>query len=723
MTRSNRQWLSVVLLMLGGGSLLVVAPLVLQPEGDGRDVLYFVLVDRYADGTPDPPGTVDRSDPQAWHGGDLAGLQAHLPDLAQLGVGAVWLSPVSDARTAPHGPWGAYHGYWVEDLRAIEPRFGTMPELAALVEDAHARGLKVYLDVVYNHVAPDAPMVREHPEWFHGLGDVVDWDDPVQAVTHDVHGLPDLAQESEVVYRYLRDASVALVDAVHPDGFRVDAVRHLPEGFLARLGDELRAHQPGFELLGEVYDGSVDRVASRARADRLDAVFDFPLAFAIRDVYCADAPAGKIAALVRADYGGARPVTLVDNHDLPRILSVCGDDVDRVAQALAFQLTARGTPSVTYGTEAGLTGAEEPANRGDMVFDAHHPQGDVLRDLIAWRRAAPSVRSDQTRVVGLSPTAVLFARLGTDETTTIAVNRGTEPLPPVTWTALDAEQDVRRIGGGGSEGWPGRSTRIARHDRAIPPTVGDVALTIEVVAPPLGEGERLVLVGAGERLGAWDPERGVPLGPDGSVTLDVPNGDVLMYKLVALRAGGAEWEAHPDRFLLVTSDRWSGPDACGSLCAPAEAGVARARIAWGDRPLLDALAAGDREAVVRWLAAGADPRATLPDGRTAAEVAADAGDDGAVGLLLAAGARPTAGLLVRAARSAHPRLLALALGGGIPVDAPDTDGVTPLMAAVAAGNRVAVERLLQLGADPARALEQATDPELRARLEAARPAP
>ncbi|MEQ1506750.1 MAG: alpha-amylase family glycosyl hydrolase, partial [Myxococcota bacterium] len=425
-------------------ALLVLAPRWLRPAPTA-DAWYFVLVDRYADGTPDPPGTTDRTDPQGWHGGDLQGVLDHVDDLAALGVGAVWLSPVTDARDAPHGPWGAYHGYWVDDLGAVDPRFGTVDGLRAVRDALADRGIGTYLDVVYNHVGPDTRLLSAHPDWFHHQGDIVDWDDPDQIVTHDVHGLPDLAQEDEAVYAYLRDASVGWIDRIAPAGFRVDAVRHLPEGFLARLGADLRAHAgPGFELVGEVYDGNVDRVAARAHRDHLDAVFDFPLYFAIRDAYCDGGSVGKLAALVGADYGGARPITLVDNHDLPRIRSACHDDLGAVAQALAFQLTARGTPSITWGTEVGLAGAEEPANRADMVFpDALPPIGVTVTELLALRSAWPALRSPETRVVGLSAGLVTFARLGADEVVTVTVARaGDVPEAPPRWTAVDGTPEV-----------------------------------------------------------------------------------------------------------------------------------------------------------------------------------------------------------------------------------------------------------------------------------------
>ncbi|MEQ1571088.1 MAG: alpha-amylase family glycosyl hydrolase, partial [Myxococcota bacterium] len=414
--RGRFPWAAAAL-VLAATAIFALAPWWLTPAKPGSDALYFVLVDRFADGTADAGGPVDRADPQGWHGGDLAGVSAHVDDLWRLGVGAVWLSPVSRARHGKHGEWGAYHGYWVEALDEVDPRFGTLDELADLSRALHRRGMKLYLDVVYNHVGPDAELVRRHPEWFHHRGDVRDWDDPEQVVTHDVHGLPDLAQENEEVYRYLRDASVRLVDAVDPDGFRVDAVRHLPEGFLARLGDELRAHRPGFELVGEVFDGDPAHLQARVTADRLDAVFDFPLYFAMRDAVCAGAPAGRLAAALLTEYG-ARPIPLADNHDLPRVRSACPNDAAALSM-LALTVTARGTPSITYGTEAGLRGATEPDNRGDMVFGAEDPFGGALSELLAVRGGWPELADGATRIRWLDDRGLVALRVGETHTTAV----------------------------------------------------------------------------------------------------------------------------------------------------------------------------------------------------------------------------------------------------------------------------------------------------------------
>jgi hypothetical protein len=720
-------------------AVLVVAPPLLRPDPEPpRDVMYFAMVDRFADGAPEPPGgAVDRDDPQAWHGGDLQGLLDRVDYLDELGVGALWLTPVSRSRTAPHGEWGAFHGYWVEDLRAVDPRFGTVEQLRALSDALHARGIRLYLDIVYNHVAPDSPLVAEHPDWFHHNGDVVDWDDPLQAVTHDVHGLPDLAQENEEVYAYLRDASLWWIDQVQPDGFRVDAVRHLPDGFLARMGDDLRAHvsrsgaaRAGFELIGEVYDGNVDRVAARAAADQLDAVFDFPLYFAIREGLCGGGALGQIAALTGADYGGARPVTLVDNHDLPRIVSVCGDP-DRAALALALQLTARGTPSLTWGTEIGLAGAEEPLNRADMRFDDEArlaPIGATVRELIALRAAWPALRSERTRVVGLSQREVLLARLGEREVATVAVRRDGVGGEPLRWRAVGEADEVRVVVGAGAlaaDGWGPWTVRLERVREVPVVSKAPARLALRLVDPPqLAEGDRIVLVGPGQLLGAWDPEAGVRLDVDGAFHLPVRDGEVLQFKPVVVHAdGSATWEPHPDRFLLVTSDRWTGPGACGAWCAPVDAeGAASASIRWADASVLVALLASDADGLRAAIAAGADLRVTDEEGRTALQLAVDLGDDAAVGELLDAGAPAGGDLVGRAVRTVSDRLLALLIERGLPTDRADAEGVTPLMEAVDADNLGAVRRLLLLGADPDRADADGRTARERAGSEAVRAA-
>lgn len=532
------------------------------------DAIYFVLVDRFADG--DGRGRravrrqpwVDRADPQGFHGGDLRGLLDRLDHIAGLGVEALWISPVAAMQTEKVGGWGAFHGYWVTDLGEVEPRFGTWDDLRALRDALHARGMRLYVDMVYNHVGYDAPLVRERPEWFHGRGDIADWSDPEQVVTHDVHGLPDLAQEDEAVFRYLVGRSLPWAELA--DGFRIDAVRHLQPGFLARLKAELSARGAGeVELLGEVFEGDPDALAERMRVDDLSSVFDFPLHYAMKDVLCGDEPPGRLAAVLPAErYGGPeRLVTFVDNHDVGRIRTVCGDE--RVHAALTFWLTARGRPCITWGTEIGLEGAGEPENRASMRFGETHPMGATLRSLLGLRGRWPALRGGRTTVLELTDDWLLIARATAEDAVLIGLNQGEAPkevVPPVpagleaAWTSTGAglsPTDTWLVAPG--QVWVGR---LAREEgfAELAEAPAPVDLEIRAREVPLQGGDRAVLVGSGRALGGWDPAAGVVGQVEGDgVRFTVPGvpGEVLAAKLVVLRGDEVVWEDRANRYVLV----------------------------------------------------------------------------------------------------------------------------------------------------------------------------
>lgn len=561
-------WLSLLACRATSPGVAPVAPEPVDPaehhspasNTEVRDVLYFVFADRFADGQPDAPGTVDRTDPQAWHGGDLQGVTDRLDHLQTLGIGGIWLSPITQARTEKIDEWGAFHGYWVQDLGAIEPRLGTMDEARALSAELNRRGMSLWLDIVYNHVGYDTPLTTERPDWFHHNGDIRDWDDPVQVVTHDVHGLPDLAQENPEVYDHLRSASEFWLRELKPTGFRIDAVRHLPDGFLARMGDDLRAEAEGsFELLGEVFEGHAGALAARQRSDRLDRVFDFPLHYAMKDVFCDDQHLGRIASTLSQDRAYSDPtalVTFLDNHDVSRIRSACGEDRDRMARALAFLLTARGTPCLTYGTEAALTGAEEPANRADMIFEGEGTDPEMfalIQDLLKLRALSPALRDGQTRIVHATDRTLVLRRTVPGQRAWVVLNLGDSALQTPGEIPDEAEgwvvssaSDLSNIEGV----VPPHSVAIWRlDDNSVIEETENITVTLHLTEPHVPTR----LVGAGSALGNWNP-REAPEFTGGQLTLQVPSHDVLAFKLVRGGDNGTwSWEPRGDRYLHAVS--------------------------------------------------------------------------------------------------------------------------------------------------------------------------
>ena len=519
----------------------------------GADAIYFVLVDRHRNGDPANDGDADTSDPQAFHGGDLRGVIDDLDRLAALGFRSVWLSPVWTTRDARIGEWGSFHGYWVEDPSAVEPRFGTEAELVELSAALRDRGMGLILDVVTNHVAPGSPLLAEHPDWFHHNGDIVDWHDPVQAVQNDVHGLPDLAQEQPVVRDWLIGSGERWIRRLKPEGFRLDAVRHVGLPFWTDYNAAMRAiGGEDLSLVGELFDGDPGAVAGAWTGGGFGGMFDFPLYYALLDVVCGGEPVGRLASVLAQDRRYPDPrrlVTFLDNHDLPRLASRC--DADGVGDALTVLLSLRGRPAITWGTEAGLDGADEPENREDFPWAAARPWETQIAHGLALRAKHPALRSTDREVLALGADHLAFLQRA-GGASVLAINKGatpwTLPLPPGVWRdpvrgaelglslEVPAGGTARALGTTSAERLPTRSTD----------------LEFLLAAAPAGT---VLLVGAGSELGNWDPAGGIVAVAGGSrlrAEAALPVGHVLEYKFVVrLPDGTIEWEDRPNRYLLV----------------------------------------------------------------------------------------------------------------------------------------------------------------------------
>jgi len=425
-------------------------------------------------------------------------------------------------RTAKFHGFGAFHGYWVEDLGKVEPRFGTLETLRRLSDALHARKMRLVLDFVVNHVGPDAPLAREKPEWFHHHGAIKDWEDARQLTDFDVHGLPDFAQEREDVYAFLLGKAKYWIDAVRPDGFRLDAVKHVPLAFWRRFNRDVKAYAGAdFWMLGEVLDGRPSVLARYMRDGEFDALFDFPVAFALKDVFCKGAHMGRLASVLSEDRVYEDPsklVTLLDNHDLPRIASECAD-AERRALALEVLFQLRGTPSFTYGTEIALEGRDEASARRDMDF-ARKPDARLQRALAS----RPAQRGRRWAITDLTRSHLKWFQL---------------PACPGFSGELYAEG-------------PRRGIRLRSDADHCGKQGGWNTGAVQVVARGVPRADAVVLVGSGAELGDWMPERGVrmtKMADRYAATLSLASHCVHAFKLVARSASGQTWEPGDNHYV------------------------------------------------------------------------------------------------------------------------------------------------------------------------------
>jgi alpha-amylase len=415
------------------------------PQESWRDaVLYFAITDRFADGDPANDQAVDRNAKGTFHGGDLKGLTEHLDEIADLGVTALWITPVVkniDGFVTGSGmpDWG-YHGYWGDDFTRLDPRFGTEAELKTLVDAAHARGMKVLLDVVYNHAGYDSNLTKDPRTrgWFRteALG-TCGQDD----VTSCVSGLPDFKTELPEVRDYLMTAHLGLAKRVGVDGFRLDTVKHVEHDFWQAHRRRSREQLgPGFFLIGEVWGGDAQVLDPWFVDDEMDAGFDFSfqgnalgwvtgrgrtVAF---DHYL------KSREKVRA---GHLLSPYLSSHDVPGALFQLHGDKALFRLAALLELTAEGVPMIYYGEEVGRPGGDWPDNRSDMPWGdrrilpgAGKPRDEALRadykKMIAIRRAHPAFSRGVHS--GLATDGDLLVFLQRDEAShdavVVAINRG-----------------------------------------------------------------------------------------------------------------------------------------------------------------------------------------------------------------------------------------------------------------------------------------------------------
>lgn len=403
------------------------------------EVLYFPLTDRFSDGDPSNNFEVNKKDILAFNGGDFKGIKDNLDWIQETGATTLWLSPVQDnTNLGIIGDYrsAGYHGYWIRDHYGVEEHQGTKEQLKDLVQEAKDRGMKVVLDTVLNHVAPDHEWTRDpsKKDWFHNQGGIEDYNDQWQVEHRDLGGLPDLNQNNPEVYEYLLANTAHWVQELGVDGLRMDAVKHISKDFWARFIPDLkeRVQNPDLFILGEVLHGDVNYVAPYQKAG-IDHLFDIPMYYSITDVFGQDTSCKELARRFAEDEKYADPsklVTLLDNHDFPRFMSTAQgreeERVERLKLASTFLMTMRGTPSLYYGTETAMEGGHDPDNRQMMDFDRRPDVKDHFSQLARIREQNEVLRRGQQREMWVDDQVYAFARQLPGQEAVAVFNNGKE---------------------------------------------------------------------------------------------------------------------------------------------------------------------------------------------------------------------------------------------------------------------------------------------------------
>ena len=394
------------------------------------DVMYLLMPDRFADGNAanNLPGD-DRKALKGWHGGDIAGIVKHLDYLHELGVTALWTTPVVSNGDMPE----AYHGYSATDLYAVDSHFGTLEDYRHLSDALHARGIKLVIDLVPNHIGVRHPWILDPPapEWLHGtlsnhrLTDgkfyaLLDPHAPRQAWSATTEGwftdqMPDLNQENPLVSRYLIQNALWWVETANLDGIRLDTFPYVGRAFWHDFHAALHSAYPHLTTVGEVFNGDPEvtsffagGVEHRGIDTGLDTPFDFPIYFVLRDVLAHGKPMTGLDKVLRQDALYPHPerlVSFIGNHDTSRFFTEAGESLPKTKLAMGLLVTLRGLPQIYSGDEIGMAGGGDPEDRhdfpGGFPGDARSAftkagRTDTEESIFAWTSGMIALRSAHT---------------------------------------------------------------------------------------------------------------------------------------------------------------------------------------------------------------------------------------------------------------------------------------------------------------------------------------
>lgn len=456
------------------------APGSAQRQGFGpRDLIYLIVPDRFANGDTRndviaglAESKVDRNDPNARHGGDIAGIVAHLEYLQGLGVTQLWPTPLVEN----DAPQFSYHGYGATDFYAVDPRFGSNADVVDLSRQARERGMGLIQDIVLNHIGSGHRWVSDPPthDWL-GFDGTFTPTNHARTTLQDPYAadidrkkfnagwftetLPDLNQQQPLLATYLIQMSLWWIEFAGLSGIRQDTYPYADHAFLNEWGRRIALEYPNFNIVGEEWSDNPVVVSywqkgnARGNPSSTPSMMDFPLYYQMLSALTGEErwDAGLIrlyqAPVNDVLYGDPNNLVLFDgNHDTARLYSLLDEDFDAWKMAIAFLFTAKRIPQLFYGTELLMT---SPKERNDGLVRADFPGGwtedkssaistrglsrraieaqNFIRTLANFRRNTPALHRGDFKHYFPENGVYVYFRYDTKDVVMVAINKSTAP--------------------------------------------------------------------------------------------------------------------------------------------------------------------------------------------------------------------------------------------------------------------------------------------------------
>ncbi|MBP1990479.1 alpha-glycosidase [Paenibacillus eucommiae] len=408
------------------------------PEWAKEAIFYQIIPERFANGDPsnDPEGTQPwggKPTYENFFGGDLQGIIDHLDYLVDLGINAIYLTPVFEAPSN--------HKYDTVDYKKVDPHLGDNELLKKMVEQCHSKGIRVMLDAVFNHCSEQFPQFQDvmkngenskYAEWFHIREYPLEVKDGIP--TYDTFGffgnMPKFNTANPEVKQYLLDVAEYWIKEIKIDGWRLDVANEVDHAFWRDFRKTVKAANPEAYIVGEVWNDSLKWLMG----DQFDSVMNYPFSNKVLQFFTdpgmdGSAFADNIGSLqVRYPQQTNEVIfNLLCSHDTPRVLTRVGEDRRKLKLCVVFLLTYLGTPCTFYGDEVGLSGGDDPDCRKCMEWDPKKQDRDLFdfyKMLIALRKNNQALRRGFFRFLKADPhdSRVIYERIDQDTHFTIWMN-------------------------------------------------------------------------------------------------------------------------------------------------------------------------------------------------------------------------------------------------------------------------------------------------------------
>ena len=442
-----------------------------------EDVIYLIFADRFCDGNPENNTIGDSldeftsTDLDGRHGGDIEGIISKLDYLSDLGVTALWMTPMLE-----NNMWMSYHGYAATDLYKIDSRLGSNELYKNLVDEAHARGLKIILDHVSNHVGINHSWIKNLPfdDWFNGTPE-----NHIPAIHDkmaflDIHGdstivksttegwfqnyMPDLNQRNPYLKKYLIQNTLWWIEYSGLNGIREDTYPYNDQKYLAEWAEAILTEYPNFNIVGEIWQGIPSIISgyqTNSPVRKLDfdsnlpAVTDFALADAIRAYLTGEKSIYQFYETLAQDFAYSNPDNLLvfmDNHDIERAMFLANGNVDKFKIALNLVLFTRGIPVIFYGSEIGIKGGKSHGelrkpfpggfienDRNGFIEEGRTQQENeiynYLSELLNLRKNNPVLAKGKLKHIYSGDDVYVIIKTLGDEQILIILNTGEKQIP------------------------------------------------------------------------------------------------------------------------------------------------------------------------------------------------------------------------------------------------------------------------------------------------------